>query len=229
MNLGFDLISDLNITENDQFDWEGKPTSLYCLVAGNISNNVNVLNKTLLHLSKCYQGVFFIDGNLENPSVYEHIAVANRITESFSTIPNLIYLRNNVVVVDGVAILGINGWSNYKSYTDGDKFEIKARRYDDLVYLEQTTRKLQLHPDVRKIIILSNSVPSLDLYFGEIPDIDKDEIELDYVLDIDTEHKVTHWAFGSHKKIVDTVKDNINYLNNPKYETNPYYAKRITL
>jgi len=229
MSVGFDLISDLNVTNIAEFNWEGKPTSLYCLVPGNISSDLNIVNKVLLHLSKCYQGVFYIDGKLENPSLMDRDHIIQRFTESVSTIPNLIYLHNNVVVVDGIAIIGINGWSDYPSSTDDDTFQLKSYRYDDLIYLERTTQKLQLHPDVKKIIVMSNSVPSLELYFGEIPNIDVHEIGLHTVLEADTEQKITHWVFGSHNKIVDTIKDNINYINNPKFDSAPYYAKRITL
>jgi len=47
MIFGFDVISDLNLSENDNFDWEGKPTSLYCVLAGNISSDLTVLYKTV--------------------------------------------------------------------------------------------------------------------------------------------------------------------------------------
>ena len=39
MILGFDIISDLNLSIDDTFTWEDKPTSLYCIVAGNVSND----------------------------------------------------------------------------------------------------------------------------------------------------------------------------------------------
>jgi len=53
MKFGFDLISDLELTDSDVFDWEGKSTSLFCLIAGNISDNLRVVQKTLKILSKC--------------------------------------------------------------------------------------------------------------------------------------------------------------------------------
>ena len=67
------------------------------------------------------------------------------------------------------------------------------------------------------------------MYFGEVPDYVHHQIPLDITLFADTEHKVTHWAFGTHGKIVDTVVDNINYVNNPKLNKNPYWAKRINV
>ena len=44
-----------------------------------------------------------------------------------------------------------------------------------------------------------------------------------------TENKVTTWVFGTHKKIVDTNINGINYFNNPCYNKVPYYPKRINI
>jgi hypothetical protein len=53
--------------------------------------------------------------------------------------------------------------------------------------------------------------------------------ELSMVLLADLESKVSHWAYGSYEKIVDTKIDSINYLCNPYYKRNPYWAKRIDI
>jgi predicted phosphohydrolase len=143
-------------------------------------------------------------------------------------IHNVVYLHNNVVVVDGIALVGINGW--YKNFLSNDiteDFQIKCNRYEDINYLEKTVEKLQLHNDVRKIIVITNCVPSSSLYFGEMPP--DDDIPITYILEKDTENKITHWVFGTYKKEVDTIKDNVNYINNGKFDRNPYYAKRIAI
>jgi predicted phosphohydrolase len=229
MIFGFDIISDLNLTENDVFDWEGKPTSLYCVLAGNISSDLTVLYKTVKHLSKLYQGVFYIDGNIENTQIEDRDRVIDEISKLFVTIKNAVYLHNNVVVVEGVALVGVNGWYGNIANTEEETLNLKMNRYDDLAYLQKTIEKLQLHNDVRQIAIISNSIPTVGLYFGEKPDIDPAEIHLDYALDSDTESKVTTWVFGTHKKIVDTRVNGVNYFNNPCYNKIPYYPKRINI
>jgi hypothetical protein len=45
MKIGFDLISDLNLSPNDSFNWENKATSLYCIIAGNPARVIKKLNK----------------------------------------------------------------------------------------------------------------------------------------------------------------------------------------
>ena len=70
MNLTFDLFGDLNLSPGDQFNWDSKATSLYCLVTGNISADKKTVVKTLNHLSDNYQEVFYIDGMLEHRQNY---------------------------------------------------------------------------------------------------------------------------------------------------------------
>lgn len=229
MAFGFDIISDLYITDHKTFNWENKPTSLYCLIPGNITNDVHTLYTVLKHLSKCYQGVFYIDGSLEHNFIHEKDLVTTEIGKICAKIKNVIYLHNNVVVVEGIALIGVNGWdNNIIVNSDDDKFQIKSYKYDDLLYLEKTVERLQLHVDVKKILILSNSVPTDKLYFGELPSTEED-VDLIMVLGADTENKITSWVFGHHKKIVDANIEGINYLNNPCHDRNPYYAKRINI
>ena len=49
------------------------------------------------------------------------------------------------------------------------------------------------------------------------------------ILLADLESKISHWAYGSYGKIVDTKLDSINYLSNPYNKKNPYWAKRIDI
>jgi HD superfamily phosphodiesterase len=79
MDITFDIISDLNLSEEDKFVWEDKVTSLFCIVAGNISHDIKIVQKTLTYLSTLYQGVFYIDGALENTNLKEHPEVVNAL------------------------------------------------------------------------------------------------------------------------------------------------------
>lgn len=227
MTIGFDVISDLNLKEGELFDWEGKPTSLFCLVAGNVSTDLKTTIRVLHHLSGQYQGVFFIDGTLEVNNPYERDELVEVIGKQCDKLRNVVYLHNNVVVVDGVAIVGINGWyKNFETKTPSDEIQLQTNFLDDLLYLQKTIERLQLHVDVRKIVVMSNCVPSNKLYFGE--DVGMlSSITLDNIESSDTEHKISHWVFATHGKIVDTTFNSINYVNNPKHDRNPYHAKRI--
>lgn len=226
--IGFDLISDLNLSPENQFNWEGKATSLYCIIAGNISYDVPTIVKTLNILSRYYQGVFYVLGALEYQDVDDIPIRTNQLINACGRIKNVAVLHQNVVIIDGVAILGANGWYGNTLPTDeATEEKIDVHRYEDLAYLKNSLDKLQKHLDVKKILMVTNSVPNTELYYREVPIFVENQMSLDLVLFADTERKISHWAFGTHKKIVDTTINGINYFNNPKLGKEPYWAKRI--
>jgi hypothetical protein len=230
MKIGFDLISDLYLAPGDEFNWEGKATSLYCLIAGNISYDLRTISNTLAHLSKFYQGVFYTPGALEFKEAED---IPNRIFELnyiCKRIPHVVFLHQQVVIIDGVAVLGCNGWiGNLIPAMHSSERTIEENRHNDIVYLKNSIEKLQKHCDVTRIFVLTNSVPNKDLYFGEIPRVVKyqPELALTHMLDLDSEAKISHWAYGTYEKLVDTNINGVNYVANPSFDRNPYWAKRI--
>ena len=110
--VGFDYISDLFLSPDESFNWENKATSLYCIVAGNISSDLRTLYQTLAHLGKHYQGVFYIPGILEYETTDSITIRTEEIISIVSNIKNVCLLHQHVAIVDGIAIVGINGWSN---------------------------------------------------------------------------------------------------------------------
>ena len=230
MKIGFDVISDLNLKPNELFSWEGKATSLYCIIAGNISNDLRTIHQTLLHLSHFYQGVFYTAGSLEYEGAVNIPEHTNELFKICKTIRNVAYLHNHVVIIDGIAIVGTNGWynTNFDNILLGAE-ELEIERYEDIGYLGNSIERLQLHLDVKKIVIVSHSVPGEELFFGEEPDEIYTIAPLRLSLIKDLEAKVTHWIYGNYDKTVDTVIDGINYVNNSYYKRNPYWAKRIEI
>lgn len=226
VDIGFDILSDLRLDPNETFNWENKATSLYCVLAGNVTHNMRTLWQTLGHLSKFYQGIFYIPGPLEYISGDDVEKRTADIQQIVSRVPNVALLHQHVVIVDGIAILGCNGWEDYNP---NFQHLITSLRLDDVAYLNKSIDRLQRHIDVKKILVVSSAVPKKELYFGLIPPSAEDTIHLDFALGNDTEHKVSHWAFGTTEKIVDTTISNINYINNPYFRKLPYWPKRISI
>ena len=226
--IGFDIISDLYLSPDDKFDWDGKATSLYCIVAGNISNDLKTIRRTLSHLGQHYQGVFYCLGSLEYEDCINIETRTKEIFKTCNTLRNVALLHHHVVIVESVAILGINGWYGNTVPTDPiTNLQIEVFRNEDIIYLKNSLDKLQRHLDVKSVVLVSNSVPSEKLYFGQVPDFVKEQIPIDVTLVADTEHKVTHWAYGTYDKGVDVTLDKISYINNPSYKKVSYYPKRI--
>lgn len=228
MKIGFDIISDLNLKPDNNFDWSDKVTSLYCIIAGNISTDLHVVQQTLNKISSYYQGVFYIPGFLEYETATDFESRTKELTRICKRINGVALLYQHVVIVDGIAVVACNGWFDYsENLIESNLENMKSLQIEDMHYLKNTIEKLQKHLDVMKIVIVTNSVPNPNLYFGEIPKFVETRIPLNIVLMSDTMKKVSHWVFGSYEKIVDTEHNGINYLNNPCYGKNPYWAKRI--
>lgn len=227
MEIGFDLIGDLHLDPEDSFNWENKSTSLYCIVAGNVSNDLRTIYQTLLHLSKFYQGIFYVPGLLEYKDVEDHDLRTQEIYKIVKKIPKVALLYHHVVIIDGIAILGANAWSA-DDPADIDMRLIK-NRLDDIAYLNKSVMKLQTHGDVKKMLVVTSCIPRRHLYFGIVPEHVDDHIYPDYCLQSDTEMKITNWAFGGFKTDVDTVYNGIHFTNNPYFKKKPYWAKRINI
>lgn len=226
-SVSFDLISDLNLTEKTDLNWSGKSTGLYCIVAGNVSRDLQIVKHTLAQLSECYQGVFFIDGALEQGSPKNRDSVVDECMKLCDELNNVVYLHDNVSVIDGVAVLGINGWyGNAKYKTSIAEVKAECWRNEDAIYAGLTMEQLQRHDDITQILMVSSSPPAEKLFFGEHPD-NLPEYDLRSCLLHDLEGKVSHWAYGSYKKVVDVVFDDIHYVCNPFSDFGPYFPKRI--
>ena len=116
--IGFDIISDLYLSPTDTFNWDGKATSLYCIVAGNVSNDLKTIRKVLSHLGQYYQGVFYCLGSLEYEDCINIETRTKEIFKTCNTLRNVALLHHHVVIVESVAILGINGWYGNTVPTD---------------------------------------------------------------------------------------------------------------
>lgn len=258
MTFAFDLISDLHVETWDSFDWTDQPTAPYCVVAGDVSRDHVLVAETLEHLSSCYAGVFYIDGNDEHRNNLEDLGGSYRsLKNKTNAIDGVVYLQDNVVIINGVAILATNGWWSYdfdpiidydetqdwyKEYTQSSQSAadaITGVAYHDAAYISNSIHKLQTHQEVKSIVVVSHTLPAPWLC-----DHDPDLINtarfncmgnqhLELALDQDTENKIRVWAFGHYHRPVDRESANIRYVSNPRGRGNTpwsqiaYYPKRI--
>ena len=166
-------------------------------------------------------------------------------------------MQNNVVIINGVAIIATNGWwsydfsdrydpedtrSWYQDYipcSDSASSNITGIAYHDAAYLSNTVKKLQKHAEVKSIVVVSHTLPA--------PWITDHDIELtghiryncvgnphmQMALDEDTEKKIKVWCFGHYHKAVDQERQGIRYVSNPRgrgdtpWKQVAYYPKKI--
>jgi hypothetical protein len=202
-NISFDVISDLNIMPDNDFSWVGKSTSDYCLIAGNLSSDVQTIVNTLLHLSKIYQGIYYMFGDLECKSHNMSMTYLDliRVVEK---IPNVSVMHKNVVVMGSLVVLSVNGRENIENEYDEQLEEM------DFEYLRLSIKKLQLHRDIKNIVILTSSNPH----------------KMKYLLSHDTEKKITHWFHGNNND--NYVENNIRYVSNSR-NNNLYFPLNIKI
>ena len=261
MSLAFDLISDLHIeTWSADFDWTYQATSPVCIVAGDVCQDRDGLVRTLKHLGKCYQAVFYIDGNDEHYGQLEDLGHSyTDLARRLRRIPNVVYLQDNVVIVDGVAILSTNGWWGFdfdlginaeqsalwsqESYNISSQATKGIARMSntDASYMVSSVSRLQTHKDVKKIVMVTHTVPD--------PALIAHDIELDgsmrfntmgnrlmmQAAAVDTENKLHTWCFGHYHGDVDQVRGGIRFVNNCRgrgdtpHAKAVYYPKRIVV
>ena len=259
MKLAFDLISDLHIETWDQdFDWTGLPTSMVCVVAGDISRDRETVIKTLTHLGQCYRAVFYIDGNDEHRYSLDNLGESYQtLARQIKKIPNVTYLQDNMCIVDGVAFLGTNGWWTYDMDPEIDydqsrrwfreRYQInelevnnvEAMAFNDYAYLAKSVERLQTHQDVKKIVLVTHTVPSVELVDHDL------EITGTYrlnctgnshilkVFEYDSERKISTWCFGHYHNDADHVIAGVRFVNNCRgrghtpWSKSVYYPKRI--
>jgi predicted phosphodiesterase len=260
MQFSFDLISDLHVDNNTNFNWIGQATSTVCVIAGDVGKNRIKTLDALRHISSCYQAVFYIDGNDEHRDQLEFLDISYvEFASQLSEISKLIYLQDNVVVINGVAILATNGWwgydfdpnldsdqvkhwyANKENITKHAATNIQLFALNDAAYMINSVKRLQTHQDVKHIVAVTHTVP-----FPEL--IEHDPViagtakfntlgnrYMQQVLDADTEKKIHTWCFGHYHSSVDQIYNGVRCVNNclgkseSAFSKSVYFPKRIVV
>lgn len=261
MQFTFDLISDLHLESwNLNFDWTGLASSPYAIVVGDVCYDRDLLVQALTNLSNNYQAVFYIDGNDEHKNYVDDLTDSYRdLYKRISAIRNVVYLQDNVVVVDGIAILGTNGWWGFdfdisidaeqsaewyreKEFLNYHAIEnIKRMSTTDANYMIASVKRLQTHKDVRKIVMVTHTVPDPALIAHDVNLAGSMKFNvmgnrfMQYVHDADTEGKIHTWCFGHYHGDVDQLHNQVRYVNNCRGRGNTpwskwvYYPRRIVV
>lgn len=260
MSFSFDLISDLHVESWPDFDWTDQATSPYCVVAGDVARDPELVADTLRHLGDCYAGVFYIDGNEEHRyGLTDLDASYKALEEAITDIPNVVYMQNNVVITNGVALLAANSWWTYEfdPATDAEQsiewyrdyvgitrdqaLVVKDHAVHDAAYLIKSVRRLQTHQDVKRIVLLTHTLPD-PAFVAHDPDIagtwrynSMGNHLIQKVLDVDSEQKIRNWVFGHYHRPVDLETRGIKYVSNPRGRGGTpwcqpaYYPKKIVV
>lgn len=261
MQISFDLISDLHVeTWAEPFDWTGMSTSMIAVVAGDISRDRKIVCKTLAHLGQCYKAVLFMDGNNEHRwSLDDLNASYISLAQDIRKIQNVVYLQDNVVVIDGVGFIGTNGWWTY-DFDNSDSYDsskqwfaekynvplttvnnIEAMALHDVKYLTKSIKRLQTQKDIKELVVVTHTPPDPELLAHD------PEMQGSHLLNCqgnshilksfieDTENKINTWCFGHYHRDIDVVRNGVRFVNNCRgwggtsWCKDVYYPKKITI
>lgn len=240
MQFAFDLISDLHVeTWSEPIDFKGRATAPVAVVAGDISSNQDMTLATLENLSKSYQAVFYIDGNDEHSEHLEHLSSGYRsLVKQLNGIKNVVYLQDNVIVIDRVAILGTNGWwgfdfdltidaeqtmawyQNRRGLSKSAVQSIRKMSAQDASYMINSVTRLQTHLDVKQIVMVTHTVPDPALIEHDVDLYGTPRLNcmgnryMMQALAADTEKKIHTWCFGHYHGSVDQVRSGVRFVNN---------------
>lgn len=258
--LFIDIISDIHTDTRHDFDWSYQPTSPNCIVLGDVASDLATVVGTLEHLATVYQHVFYIDGNSEHEGCLDNLGHSYRALQaSIEHIENVTYLQDNVVIINGIAIVATNGWFTYdfdhtiqtldaiseyaqeQNVADEYAAMIYKLAATDAGYLVNSIKRLQRHLDVRTIMICTHTVPRRDLIAHDRELVASQEFKImgnsimRDVLKYDVERKVKYWLFGHYHGTVDREIDGVRYLCNSQGKNGaddcvyPYYPRRIEI
>lgn len=252
MSLSFDLISDLHVETWPDFDWTDQPTSPYCVVAGDVCRDLEILKHTLTHLGQVYQAVFYIDGNDEHRWNLNDLGSSYKeLDKMIDSIPNVVYMQSNLIIINGVALLGSNGWwtydfdkninpeqakswyINYTRCNPNDAETVYHCAVNDAAYMIRGVESLQTHRDVKSIVLLTHTVPSTSIISHDLELVGTMRFNsmgnsfMKTVFEKDTENKIKTWVFGHYHQPVDHMINGVRFINNPRGRGDTPWAQKV--
>ena len=111
----------------------------------------------------------------------------------------------------------------------------------DAMYMVSAVKKLQTHLDVKKIIMVTHTVPDPVLISHDLSLANSWKFNtmgnryMRQVFDVDTERKIHTWCFGHYHNSVDQNRNGIRYLShgrgrgNTPYGQHVYYPRRVVI
>ena len=245
-DLSIDLISDLHI---DQWSTEYNIKYPYgivkdipfhidkksdiLVVAGDISDDLNLSLKWMDEISHKYKKILFVDGNHEHVNAYPSLYDINYIHDSVKSLNNdkINYLPNSEYIIDDKVFIGYCGWWDYDNkqslesgkkyfnkwipnFTEKDNIQfmnnVLTRAEYEYKKIKELLKKYENDYSINKIILVTHSVGHKDFKV-----ISKSTDYNTMFNDIKSS-KLKYWLFGhTHYQINDKV-NNIQFICNPR-------------
>ena len=271
--LQIDLVSDLHIDqwsplyknkypcgEIKDFPFEIKDTdSKYLIIAGDISDDINISIDYLNKISDKYEKILFVDGNHEHVNSYPNLYPIEKINELINN-EKIVYLPKNPFIINNTVFLGFCGWWDYNNFDEketetGTKYfkdwisdfsrkdnidfmmNVIQRAGKEIKNLNDLIKKYEDDETINQIIIVTHTVPKKDFcYLGGGNVSVGTQYNTKYKTVLKKTNKITHWLFGhAHNETNKFDESNkINYISHPRgrpedYNRITYDVKKVIL
>jgi predicted phosphohydrolase len=243
--LKFDLVSDLHVEYWEKpLDWNAVRNNDIVIVAGDVADTLEETRKELERISKAYKTVLYIDGNHEFCEKLYHggedtADFDERVRAMMADFPNVHFLKDGPVIIDGTAIIGRNGHWDYEAL-DGvshdeardavisklgitreaaEVFEKQAKQ--DTEDLKDLVRQLGQDKDIHSILVVTHTMPTKQLIPKNLPSTpaffsNLANAGMADVLKEDVNGKITTWVFGHWHRAKDETLGDVRYVSHPR-------------
>jgi Calcineurin-like phosphoesterase len=258
--MDFDLISDLHIDQwpkDKLLNFRGLGTSLNCVVAGDVSQDLKTTRDFIFRLADAYQTVIFVDGNHEHKPSYDNIyANCEWFEREFDKSKNITYLWDTSCVIDKTAFIGSNGWWTFdylepvipriesidafcynEDCSNATAIGIWDAAIENSEFLSNVVTDFNRLPQIEHIVMVTHTPPRKDLFDINIDlsSVDLAKLHNSSIQDVllhDSKKKITTWCFGHyHDAAVDKTIDGIRYVSHPRGNPNdslfPVYYPKL--
>jgi predicted phosphodiesterase len=253
-----DLSSDLHIDQWDKtlevknpcgkvkhFPYSFKETTNKILViAGDISDNIDLSIKYLNEQSDKYERILFVDGNHEHASSFPNLLDINTINEKIQKLNNekIVYLPKTHYKLGKTIFIGYCGWWDYDnnkqesiesalSYFESWIKEIAESTGASLSFINNVMKNsynqhelLKKHLDyyqndetIEEIVIVTHTVPLKQLALDENGNIETScQLQSSAESLLEKYSKLKKWIFGHTHNQMSLVKDGVHFVSNPR-------------
>uniref|UniRef100_A0A6C0C5V9 RING-type domain-containing protein n=1 Tax=viral metagenome TaxID=1070528 RepID=A0A6C0C5V9_9ZZZZ len=250
--LSLDIISDLHI---DQWSKKYKIKYPYgeivekpininnksdiLIIAGDISDDLDLSLNYINNISEKYDKILFIDGNHEHVNAYPELYDINFIHKKVNELNNnkIIYLPNNEYKINDKVFIGYCGWWDYNNKLDlenGKKYFNKwipeFTEEDNILFMNNVLNQAEYEYDkiinllkkydnddsIKEIILVTHSVGHKSFK------VVNKSTDYNTMFNNIKSNKLNNWIFGhTHYDINDKI-NNIKYICNPRGRPNDF-------
>ncbi len=269
-NIKIDIISDLHIEQWDSsienkypsgkiknFPYNVNKKSNILIIAGDISDNLEISLEYLNKLSEKYDSILFVDGNHEHTLKYPNLYTIDEIQNKLNKLnkQNIYYLPKTHIVINNTVIFGICGWWDYNNqnkdcilenkdyfkgwinhFTENDNLEfinnVIKRSTDEYLYLKKYIELYNDDNNINNIIVVSHTIPLFEyLKNDNIENSNKKSngCNSKFKEIIDNNKKISHWIFGHTHEQIEFNYNNINFICHPRGRPEDFNREKYEL